>query len=168
MTVDASKSVMITNRDATPTVHTTAAVGNGRMFEAVGYVAAVTAAAESLSTYRFCEIPSNARVSQVLLSADDFTTAGTINVGLWRTTADGGAVVDADLFASAVDMSGGPFSNLDITYESGEYTYAESDNMIWEVLGLSADPNLMYDVVAQVGTAFNGGKPMLLKVRYCL
>ena len=39
---------------------------------------------------------------------------------------------------------------------------------LWEVLGLSADPKIDYDIVAQVGTAFDGGQPMLLKVDFVI
>jgi len=164
MSAEHLKSAYITNVTATPAVKTNAVVGRGVLKEASGTVTPA-ATAEANSTYRFCRVPSNARISQVLISAADATTAGALNVGLYDV--DGGAVVDADLFASAFDLSGGPFNNEDITHESGEYTYAEAEKMLWEVLGLSADPSKEYDVVAVVSTAFNGGPTSVnVKVRY--
>jgi hypothetical protein len=149
-------STAIANMTATPKVLNNPARGVGELKEVVGVV---TSAADdaSGSVFRFNRIPSNARVSQVLLCAADATTAGAINIGLYDTAENGGAAVDADLFASAVDLTGGPFNNLDVTFESGEYTYAESEKPLWEVLGLSADPCKDYDLVAVVSTTFDGG-----------
>jgi hypothetical protein len=135
------------------------------MREAAGTITP-TAAAEAASTYRFCRVPSNARISQILVTAADFTTAGAVDIGIYQTAENGGAVVDADLFASAFVLSGGPFANSDQTFESGQYTVAEAEKMLWEVLGLSADSQRDYDVVMTVTTAFNGGQAMHLKVRW--
>jgi hypothetical protein len=160
------KSTWITNATATPPVLTDAAESVGVMKEAMG-VATVSATQASGDVIRLCRVPSNARISEVLLSTADATTAGAINIGVWKTEGDGGAVVDADLFASALALTGGPFQNSDQTWESGEYTYAESGLPLWEVLGLSADPNLLYDICAEVSTTGNGmGTTMVLKVRY--
>ena len=158
------KSQQITDMTATPRVPVNGRVQGGSLREASGTV--VSGAADTAdSTYRFCRVPSNACISQVLISAADATTAGAINVGLYQV--DGGAVVDADLFASALDLSGGPFTNQDITFESGQYTNAEADNALWEVLGLSADPGIEYDLTAVVSTTFNGGPTSInMKARY--
>lgn len=156
MAVTNRTSTAIANMTATPKVLNNPARGVGELKE----VAAVVASAAddtAASVYRFNRIPSNARVSQVLLSAADATTAGALNIGLYDTAENGGAAVDADLFASALDLSGGPFNNLDVTFESGEYTYAESEKPLWEVLGLSSDPCKDYDLAAVVSTTFNGG-----------
>lgn len=159
-------STWITNAVATPAVLTDASKSVGILREASS--AATTANNQAANdTVRLVRVPSNARISQVLLSCADASTAGAVNIGVYQTAENGGAVVDADLFASAVDLSGGPMQNLDCTFESGEYTYAESALPLWEVLGLTADSNREYDIVAQVSTTFNGGPTTLaLKVRY--
>jgi hypothetical protein len=167
MAAEHLKSAHITNATATPVVLTNAAVAGGRLLESCGTIAPA-AAAEANSTYRVCRVPSNARISQVLISAADFTTAGAINVGLYDTADNGGAVVDADLFASAYPMQSGPYTNSDITHESGEYTVVEAEKPLWEVLGLSADPCKEYDVAATVSTAFDGGQTMHLKCRFAI
>lgn len=120
-------------------------------------VAAPAANQPANDTLHFFRVKSNAIISRVLFSAADATTAGAINIGLFDTAAAGGVAVDADLFASALDLAGGPYNNLDVTFESGELTYAESTMRLWEVLGLTEDPHKEYDVVAQVSTTFNGG-----------
>lgn len=165
MAAEHLKSTYITNATATPVVFTNGNLANGVLHEAAGTIAPA-AAAEVNSTYRFCRVPSNARISQILWTSADFTTAGVVNVGVYQTADNGGAVVDADLFASLYDLSGGPFLNADITYESGEYTVVESEKMLWEVLGLSADSKRDYDIAATVTTQFNGGQTMHLKARF--
>lgn len=140
----------------------------GQLFEVAGYVANAADDSQN-SIHRFCRVPSNARISEVLLTTGDATTAGNINVGVYQTTENGGAVVDADLFASALALTGGPFENVDITYESDEYTEAESVKPLWEVLGLSADSNREYDIAATISTTYNAAAiGQLLKVRYVI
>jgi len=140
----------------------------GQLVEAVGYVA--NAADDSAnSIHRFCRVPSNARVSQVLLTTGDASSAGACDIGVYQTVDNGGAVVDSDLFASAFDLTGGAFANTDVTYESGEYTVAESVKPLWEVLGLSADPKREYDVAAKITTTYNGASVgQVVKVRYVI
>ncbi len=156
MAVQHLDSTTIANMVATPRVPVDGRVQGGGLRVAKGVV---TSAADDTanSTYRFCRLPSNAVVHQLLLNAADATTAGAVNIGLWDTEENGDAVVDADLFASALALTGGPFNNSDQTFESGEYTIAESETPLWEVLGLTEDPHKDYDVVAQVSTTFNGG-----------
>ena len=140
----------------------------GMVEEVAGYVENAADDSQN-SIHRFCRVPSNARISQVLFSTGDATTAGAINLGVYQTAENGGAVVDADLFVSALDLTGGPFNNLDATYESGEYTYAESVKPLWEVLGLTSDPGREYDVAATISTTFNAAAVgQLVKVRYVL
>ena len=139
------------------------------------------AADQSASDFlHFCRVPSNAIVTQVMITAADATTGGAIDIGVWYkadqpplrtapTTVIAGTAVDDDLFASAFDLAGGPYTNADVTYESGEYTLAESEKPLWEVLGLSEDPNTDFDIASDITTVFNGGPTAIkLVVRYHL
>lgn len=166
MAVVNRNSTGVANAVAVPVTTNNPALNGSRLQEKV---AVITPAADdtSASIGRFCRIPSNARVSQLMWSSADATTAGAVNVGVYQTAENGGAVVDADLFASALDLAGGPYNNLDITFESGEYTYAESELALWQVLGLTADPNREYDIAYTISTTFNGGPTAVrLAVRY--
>lgn len=165
MTVDALKGAFITNAIATPRVLNNPHL-RGPLMEAIGYSGAVTAAAEAASKYFMFRVPSKARMSELLLTAADFTTAGAVDIGLWRTAEDGGAVVDRDFFASALALSGGPFARSNQMLESGVNTIANSEQPIWQVLGLAADPGVEYDVIAYVTTAFDGGQPFQLIGRW--
>jgi hypothetical protein len=161
-------STWITNAVETPKVLTDASksVGIARVAKSA---ATVSASQSQNDTIRLVRVPSNARIDAVLLTTGDASSAGNINIGVWQTAENGGAVVDADLFASALALTGGPFARSDQTWESGEYTYAESCKPLWEVLGLSADPNREYDIVAEVSTTFNGADTtMALEVHYVI
>jgi hypothetical protein len=144
-------------------------------------VAAPAANQPDTDTIHFVRVPTNAIISQVLLSAADATTAGALNIGVYYVseqpplstapgTAIAGTAIDADLFASAFDLAGGPYNNQDVTFESGEYTYAESEMPLWEVLGKDsswAAEVREVDIVGDISTTFNGGPTSIrLAVRY--
>jgi hypothetical protein len=161
-------STLIGNAVATPKVFTTSNQGVGRVFSAKS-VATVSATQASGDTIRMVRVPSNARIDAVLLTTGDATTAGAIDIGVYQTVDNGGAVVDADLFASALALTGGPFTRSDQTWESTQYTYAESCLPLWQVLGLTADPAREYDIVATVTTTGDGmGTTMVLEVQYVI
>lgn len=160
------KSAFITNATATPVVLTGGVKAGAPLQEAVGVCTPAADQADD-TIMRFCRVPSNARMSQILINAADATTGGKVDCGVYETEDNGGAVVDRDLFANAFDLTGGPFANTDITFESGEYTIAESEKPLWEALGLTADPNKEYDICLTVETVFNGGPTSIrLAVRY--
>ena len=161
-------STWITNAVAAPVVLTSSNQSAGRVFTAKS-VATVSATQTSGDIIRLVRVPSNARIDAVLLSTGDATTAGAIDIGVYQTAGNGGAVVDADLFASALALTGGPFARSDQTFESGQYTYAESCLPLWQVLGLSADSNRDYDIAATVTTTGNGmDTTMALEVQYAI
>jgi len=166
MAVENLKSSAITNADATPLVLTDAIVAKGRLQEAVGTKQA-SASASIASTYRLVRIPSNARVSQVLLYSDAFDTTGAADVGLYDV--NGGAVVAADFFASAVVLTSA-LNGSDVTHESAVFGVEDAEKPLWEALGLSADPHKSYDVALTL-TAANGAgatPDVTLKVRYVI
>jgi hypothetical protein len=159
-------STWITNAVATPKVFTDSNESAGRAMVAKS-AATVSATQASGDIIKVVRVPSNARIECVLLSTADATTAGAIDIGVYQTAENGGAVVDADLFASALALTGGPFNRSDQTYESGQFTYAESCLPLWEVLGLSADSNREYDIAATVTTTGDGmGTVLVLEVHY--
>lgn len=170
MGVVTTKSGNITNRDAVPRVKNNAAIEGGALREICGSVEIATGDS-SASKYILCSVPSNARISQLLVYSDDCGTATVLELGLWRTTADGGAVVDLDLFATGLDVHGGALSGVDVVHEAAttSTTFADIQYMekrLWEVLGLSSDPGIMYDIVAYCSTAADVGGTFAVKCRY--
>lgn len=156
MAVVNRNSTAIANVIATPTITNNPPFAPGMLRCAVGSVAAA-ADDSATSIGRVLRLPSNACVSQVLISCADATTAGIVDIGIYQTAENGGAVVDADFFASLFALTNGPYSNTDVTFESGEYTFAEADTPLWQALGLTADPIRDYDIAYTITTTFNGG-----------
>src|SRR4051812_8997972 len=98
------KSTSITNRDATPAVLNTGELtGVAGLRQAIGSLTTTTADTSGCK-YVLCEVPSNARVADVGFAAAAHTV-GKFNVGVYRNTADGGAVVSTTLFALAIDCA---------------------------------------------------------------
>lgn len=170
MAVVTTKSATVTNRDATPRVFSNARVAQAEMKEAVGFVEAVNGDSIA-SKYIFASVPSNARVSQVLLSCDAIAVSGAGDIGIYKSVPDGGTVVDADFFASAQVVTAA-LVNSDVTHEADAadagagFGLADCEKPLWEALGLSADPGIWYDVVMTLTTATGGAGTIGLKVRY--
>ena len=163
------KSTQATNLTATPVVREPSHRDGGMLRESCSNV--VVATDESASNdLIFCRVPSNARISQVLASYADATTGGAIDIGVWSYSAGTFTAVDDDLFASAMVLTDGPQYNKDVTNESTEYTAAEQEKALWDVLGLSADPCIDYWIGSDITTVFDGASTVgiCIKVRYVL
>jgi hypothetical protein len=167
MAVVSTYATAITNRDATPKVLSNPTIHNGMLRECVGTVESVSGDSIA-SKYFFCTLPSNARVSQVLLYCDDVGSTTIADFGLYKSTADGGAVADADFFGSAVSLKDGALNGTDITHESGVFDIDDVEKPLWQALGLTADPKINYDVVATLTAASDAAGTISLKVRYVL
>lgn len=153
MATEDLKSSVITNRDATPVVLSTANPGTVRR----AYGLCECAGGDLGSTYRFCSIPSNAKCVRAFYSCDDLGTSVTMNIGLYQTTGNGAAVVDADFFASALDVATAAVGITEITFERGATLIDELEDPLWERLSLTADPSIDYDVVGvSAGAAATG------------
>ena len=159
------KSGNITSRDATPRVKGASSIAGGVMHGTRGTLEA-TAADDIASTYRFCQVPSNCVVSQVLVYADDQGTAGDMDIGIYQTTENGGAVVDADHFAAAVDLNAAALHGYDATHRSSANGMEEAEKPLWQALGLTSDPCRMYDVVGTLTEANSAGATITVKVSY--
>jgi hypothetical protein len=165
MAVVNTKSTTITNLEASPIVLTNPLKSRGRLRESIETLE--TANGDSIaSTYRFLRVHSSWRISDVILDSDDIGTTTIADFGLYKTTGDGGAVVDADFFASAVSLKDGALANTNITKESGVVDIANSGKALWEQLALTTDPGLFYDVTATLTAAADAAGTITLRVRY--
>ena len=156
MAVDlALKGTAITNREATPRVLNNPGLGEGgRAKCAIGHLASVTAALTTTSIIRLVSIPSNAVVSHVFFQSAA-QAAGAMDVGVYRTNADGGAVVDQDFFATAIAVTGAVVLT-NVTNESaaaGGYTIAKQSMPLWQAAGMTSDPKSMLDIACTIVSA---------------
>lgn len=167
MATVAISSTQITNRDAVPRVLSNARISRGAMQVSCGYVESLVAD-DIGSKYKFCAIPSNARVHSVLLSSDSSGTAGAMDIGIYQTTENGGAVVDADFFKAAQSVATA-IKNTDVTFgNTGGYGVEEAEMPLWQALGLTSDPKRDYDVVGTVTTALVSATSMFIQVAYVI
>lgn len=164
MAIEEVLSGTITNRDAIPIAFSAGNLAAGTAKIAVGTVE--IGVFDAGSTYRMFEIPSNAIVHRVEISCDVGIVAAIANVGIYQTTNNGGAVVDADHFGSAVDLDAAALTDSSIMHESAVVGIEDVEKELWSALGLSADSNRGYDVVITTTVAATTGGTVSLRAWY--
>lgn len=164
MAVVTTKSTAVTNADAASQTNNSQKIAGGRLREDVGTLEAVSG--DSIgSIYRLARVKSGYRISQVLLSCDAITTCAG-DVGIYDiASVNSGAVVDADFFASAQSLATA-LVNTDVTHESGVFGVEDVEQPLWQALGLSADPNKLYDIAVTLTAAAGSAGTVSMKVRY--
>lgn len=166
MAVVTVKSAQITNRDAATRILNNAYLAG----QAVRHARAVVAIANgdsATSKYLLFQLPSNALVISVRENAPDIGTTTTADVGLYRTTIDGGAVVDADFFKAATILNAGAISKSEVV-AGNVATVALGEKRIWELLGLTTDPQIQYDVVLTLVGAADAAGSVLVEIDYVI
>lgn len=163
------KTTSVTNLDATPAIRANPWINGQNSKSYVGRILAVTAD-DTSSTYRFFRVGSWMRCHALALFCDALSTSAAVNVGLWNpSNISAGAVVDADFFASAVVVSSA-LNGTDITYESANAAsnmgLPVAESRLWEVMALTADPNLQYDVTIQPTSAITAGGNIVLRASF--
>lgn len=166
MAVVTVKSNQITNRDASPRVFNNGRTVAGEVRHARD-TAVITSGDSAASKYLICSIPSRAIPISVRVSAPDIGTTTTADIGLYQTTANGGAVVDADFFTAAKVLNAGAIAKSE-SVSANVVTLALGWKAIWELLALTADPNIDYDVVLTLVGAADGTGTALIEVDYSI
>lgn len=164
MAVANTKSTHITNADATPPVLSNSHFAGGRLMETSGTVETL-AADDAASVYRLARVPSNCRISSILLASDAITGATASDVGVYQTAANGGAVVDADFFATDVDISTAATVFTEVLLEATATDISKCEQALWQLLGLSSDPCIFYDIAVTVNDVTAAGT-ISMKVKY--
>jgi hypothetical protein len=165
MAVVAVKSTLITNADATPAVLNSPRVDGG--FERIEVATAAITSGDSIaSTYRMFRVPSNAVMTDLRIYSPDIGTTTISDIGLYRTAKDGGAVQDADFFASALSLKDGALNGTDVLHEAAVFTIDNSGKELWEALGLTSDPSVFYDVALTLTAAADATGTVKLIGRY--
>ena len=143
MAIANTKSTIVTNGDAEPAASTSSFINKGRAVKQTGFVE-VLAADDDNSVYRFHRVPSGVRVSSVKMKNDAITVGSDYNLGFYDVPDNGGLIVGGgNELADNLDLT----SARDIPTEvlSG-VVEEDSEKRIWELLGLSEDPHVEYDV----------------------
>ena len=162
MAVVTVKSSLITARDSGG--KSSLSTGPRRLYDQADTVE-VTNGDSIGSKFILGSVPSSASMRELVILCDAITTAAA-DFGLYRTTQDGGAAVDADLFGSAVSLAAAITTGTNILHESGVLDIANLAKPLWQVLGLSSDPQLMYDVVATLTAAATATGTLTARISY--
>ena len=162
MAVANTKSTAITAADASPPTLSNSHLAAGVLRESVGTVETL-AADDELSLYRLVRLPSNARISSILLATDAITGATASTVGVWQTADNDGAVVDADEFATVDISSASAFT--EVLNEAVATEIADCEKRLWDKLGLTADTLRDYDICVQVNDVTAAGT-ISMKVKW--
>lgn len=157
-------STVITNRDAVPTVLNDNVLSRAALKEAVGFVT-TNNGDSATSKYVMCSVPSNARISQIILDTEAQGVGAKVDVGVYRNTKDGGAAVSSNFYAAALDVSAA-LKASDITNSSGSNTLDKQNMPLWQQLGMSADPMTTLDFAITVNVATAASGKIGLKVKY--
>lgn len=164
MAVENTKANAILNADADPPVTNNVVLEHGLMRENAGTVE-VAVADDDGSVYRMCRVPSNARISSIQVANDAITGGTDYDIGVYQTQENGGAVVDKDEFASAVDLSSAlPFTEY--LNEAAAAEHADTEKPLWAKLGLSGDPSVFYDISLTGNTVGGGAGSLSMKLKY--
>jgi hypothetical protein len=166
MAVANTKSTIVTNADASPPVLTTSYLNGGVVRECVAYVTPA-AADDDNSVYRICRLPSNVRISQILVKHAAVTGMTDTDLGFYRTAADGGAVVDVNAFWDAIDLSSARNVFTDVTETP---LAANTEKRLWELdpAPLTEDPKTEYDICLTCPTVGSGTAEIAFLVRYVM
>ena len=118
-----------------------------------GKVIAIVGAFETLaaddagSKYRICRLPANAVPIQIEINSDSIAGFTEVDLGIYDTLEQGGAVKDIDAFQDGVDMNGGYAIGSELNGLSA-IAIANLGKQIYELAGDSAPtPNGEYDLV---------------------
>lgn len=165
--VVALKSTGITNADATPRVPNDSWFDTGAVEQSIEFIT-TTATDTATSTYRFCRIRSSDVITSVQVSNAANTSGTDYDIGIYDTAANGSAVVDVKLLAKAVDLSSARAIWTELAPHSASATLQRNKvkMRVWELLGLTRDPNKLYDVTITANTAGSAGGVVALKLQF--
>jgi hypothetical protein len=136
------KSAVITNLDAVPAVKPAVEDMRGRL-KVIPFTVEIANGDSIASTYRVARVHSDHRILSIRKFSDAVTGA-IADVGLYRTNADGGAVVLATAYGSAVSLVAADVIGAELAFEQRDIVNIMK--YVWGDAGLTADPNLDYDV----------------------
>lgn len=166
MAVVTVKSARISGRDSTPPVRGGLTLGPRRLYDECATVE-VTNGDSIASKFILATVPSHASMRELVVYCDAITSAAA-DFGVYRTTQDGGAVVDADAFGSAVSIATAITVGSNILHESGVLDISEIEQPLWQILGLTADPGVDYDIVATLTAAATASGTLSVAAKYAL
>ena len=146
-----------------------AGLSHGRLRYKRSIVSAMDSA--NADEVRFAQFKSSDRIIELLLSGDGGGSAGTSNLGLYKSgSAHDGVVIDMDLFASDIDTTG-VIARVDQFKESSTLTDRDRGKTLWELATVGAasytsDPMEDWDLTGLMDAGSDAVLELVLEVYY--
>jgi hypothetical protein len=157
-------SDVVANIVATPAVKNPVQLVGGRTRSKVGEVELGGSQANN-DVLRFFRVKSGDRVGSLALSNDALTGATDVNFGLHDAGA-GGAVVDDNLFDDAQTLASALVRQEKRVGTNSALNIDTLNLRVWQLLGLSSDPAVEYDVTATLIAAGSASGTVVLEMEY--
>ncbi len=125
----------------------------------------VAASDDNGSTFRLMRLPGAAILTSLELASDALGTSASYDLGVYDLAANGGAVVDADEFASALNLASA-VAWTNVLEEAVATDISKIGQPLWQRLGFAADPGKSFDIVATANTAGDAAGTLSLRARY--
>lgn len=155
MTASTVKSSKVTAYDTIPVdLQPAGKAGNALRAYCGSMEIATTSIDEAADIIRFDRIPSNFRITRLMIYNDDLdahaTPTLTADAGFYYP--NGGAVVDADGLASAITtLQAANTAGVNIAWEA--HDIADLGKYAWQLAGLTSDPKVPLDVALTIANA---------------
>ena len=170
-----TKSVEITNLDATPRTTLEAASAGGKLRVWMDTYAASTGDLDDDDIVVMAQVPSNAKIVSLMIYNDDLNSgSGTHNVGLYNgpqaytisgTTTDAAAVIDEDCYVTdSTAFRAAVTEPVELLAETRDINAIAQ--FVWEDGGLAEDPKVPLRIavtMSAVGTAIAGDITIVVK-----
>ena len=172
MAVVTIKSNSINNAESQPQVRNLSTVTKGSTTESVAALA-VGSSDNTASTYRAFRVKSSWRLSSLQFMNAALTGGSSYKLGVALPTASGGGlpIANADvIFGSGVSFVSARPGYIDLlapTVAGGSADPANVEKRIWELLGLTADPFVEYDLTITAVTPATVGGNIGVKAQWC-
>lgn len=166
MAVVTTKSTRISNAETASQTLDSPGVNHGKLRRMSATVEAANGDSAN-SQFRMFRIHSSWTVASLRIFCDALGGSAAADVGLYQCSAfpaNGGAVVDADAYASAVSLVSAITTGTEIAYEARDI--ANNSKQVWQDAGLTSDPGRWYEVVVTLTAASAAAATISLEMWY--
>ena len=158
-----NNATQVANLVAQPRVMNSAIVSHGRVRSKVEKVTLAGAQSDA-DTWRFFRVGSGDRIISLELSCDALTGFTSADFGLYNI--EGGAEADDDLFDSAQTLAVALYRQEKRFGLNSALNHDTLGQRVYELLGLSDDPHLTYDVTMLGNTVGSASGDITLEMTY--
>jgi len=156
------KSTAVQNADAAVQSLNPVHLSGAKKYSIVGN-AAIAAADDDGSVMRLARVHSSWRITGIKIF-NDAIAAGAWGLTLYRIAAEGGAAVAAGIYATAFDAATVHPTGLETAF--AVRTIDKIGQQVWQDAGLTADPNLWYDLGFTLTTAGTAAGKVAWEIEY--